>query len=126
MAGERKSIRDSVKEILQTVYAGKIYTSRKIDVRDDLEYVNVFFESGDTEYEGLRSSTSCELVVSYNNSNQFTDDELDAVADMLNQALVDNDVAPGVIRGMLPAGFAYESDQESAFTGINLLYTVYY
>ncbi len=126
MAGERKAIRDSVKAILQTVYSGPIYTSRTIDVRDDAEYVNVFFESGSTEYEGLRSSTGGELVVSYNTSKQVTDDDLDVVADMLNQALAENDVAPGVIRGMLPAGFAYESEQESGFTGINLLYTVYY
>ena len=126
MASERKTIRDSVKAILQTVYSGEIYTSRTIDVTEETEYVNVFFESGSTEYEGLLSTTSGELVISYNTKSQVTDDDLDEVADMLNQALADNDVAPGVIRGMLPAGFAYESEQESAFTGINLLYTVYY
>lgn len=126
MAGERKAIRDAVKAIFQTVYSGPLYTSRTIDVRDDDEYVNVFFEAGATEYEGINSSTSGELVVSYNTKEQVTDDDLDLVADMLNQALADNDIAPNVIRGMLPAGFAYESEQESAFTGINLLYTVYY
>lgn len=126
MANERKQIRDEIKAVIESVYNGVVITSRVYDVRDETEYVSVYFESGETEWDGLNNFTTATIVVSYFFSELVSDDDLDVVADSINSALEIADIAPNLMRGFLPDGFEYLSEQESAFSGISLRYKITY
>lgn len=126
MAGERKAIRDAVKQVLEGIYAGDVFSSRYVDGRDLSEYVNVYFNEGQVDTETLVFATSAELVVGFHTKDYVSDDQLDEQADTLYQAIGDADIAPNVLRGINPAGFEYGDEQESAFTSIYLQFTVYY
>lgn len=126
MAQERKAIRDGIKAALKTAYAGPIFTSRYMDVRDESEYVNVYFDTGDVTWDGLLSSTTATVIVEYSTTGQVDDDAMDAVADQLNNALATQPIAEDIIQGFLPAGFEYIEQQETEFNTIILRYTVTY
>lgn len=138
MSGERKAIRDAVKLALESVYFGTIYTSRRVDTRDHNEFVRIYLQSGEMEYNGLDNPTSADLVVAFHKKPdadtsygpavdpQVTDDELDAVADLLFDEMGEADIAPNLIRGITPVGFEYGEEQEQEFESIALLFNVQY
>lgn len=126
MAQNRKAIRDAIKAALQTVFAGPIYTSRYIDVRDETKFVNVYFEGGEIEFDGVRQNTTASVVVEYNTELDASDDDIDSVADALIQALETEPVATDIVQGFYPVAFEYLPLQESAFNTFVWRFTVIY
>lgn len=126
MAGERKRIRDEIKSVIESVYDGDVIAARTYEARDVSEFVSVYFESGDVEWDGLKSFTTAVIVISYFLSELLSDDELDEVADLINGALDVADIAPNLVQGFVPEGFEYLLEKESAFSGISLRYKITY
>lgn len=126
MATERKIIRDAIVAAIKADFVAPIYCSRAVDGREDDNFVNVYFDSGDIEFDGLLTKTRATIVVSYHDRNAQSDDDIDASADFLNNILATADIAPDVIQGMVPAGFEYADERESSFSGIYLRYTIIY
>lgn len=126
MASERKRIRDAIKAAIETEYSGEVIASRVYDARNKRDFVTVYFESGDIEWDGIKNFTTASIVVAYMAKDLSTDDELDEVADLVNGVLAVAPIAPDLIQGFIPAGFEYLSENESAYSGIALRYTVIY
>lgn len=126
MAGERKIIRDAVKSIVGQAANVVCYSSRRVDAREELNFINVYFESGEIQFDGIKGFTTAQIVVSYNSIELLEDDDIDQVADVLHEALGSHEIAPHLVQGFSPAGWDYIDDRERAFSGINLRYTVYY
>jgi hypothetical protein len=126
MAGERKRIRDEIKQAIETIYTGTVISSRVYDARDISKLVSVYFDSGDIEWDGIKNFTTASVVVSYFSADLSDDDELDSVADLIHGAIESANIAPDLIQGFMPAGFEYLSEKESAFAGVALRYTVIY
>jgi hypothetical protein len=126
MPGERKAIRDAIKTIIEGVVDYEVIASRKIDGRDKDDFVSVYFESGEVQFDGLIENTTASLIVAYNTIDQLDDDLLDEVADEIHGALAANEIAPQLVQGFIPTGWGYLDDNERAFSGIYLRYTVTY
>ena len=126
MPGERKIIRDAVKEIIENAVSYEVISSRKIDGRNKNEFINIYFEQWDMAFDGLQNPTTAPLIVAFNTVDQLDDDLLDEVADAINAALEENEIAPQLVQGFVPNGGGYLDDNERAFSGIYLRYTVTY
>lgn len=126
MAGERKVIRDAVKSIVEQATDLMCFSSRRVDARVEQEFINVYFESGEIQYDGVKEFTTAQIVVCYNNLELIDDDEIDEMADMIHEALASQEIAPSVVQGFVPSGWDYIDDRERAFSGINLRYSVTY
>lgn len=127
MQGERKAIRDGIKAALDGVHVGvEVFTQRQVDARDLSEYINVFFDDGEIGQQGLDEQTAAEILVGYHTANYISDDDLDQKGDALYAAIEAADIAPDILRGMLPAGFSYGEESESPFTSLFLRFTVFY
>lgn len=138
MSGERQSIRNAIQQALEPVYSGPIFTSRRVDPRGLDEFVRIYLQGGEMQYDGLDNPTTADLAVAFHKKPeadasygpsvdpQVTDDELDAVADALFDQMAAADIAPDLIRGITPVGFEYGEEQEQEFESITLLFTVQY
>lgn len=127
MQGERKVLRDGIKAAIDGVHANvEIFTKRQVDARGLSEYINVYFDEGDISQLQLDQQTSAEILVGYHTANYISDDDLDEKGDALYAAIKAADIAPDVLRGMLPSGFSYGEESESAFTSLFLRFTVFY
>lgn len=126
MSGERQKIRAAMKAVVEKIYAGKVFDSRVFEARGVPEFVSIYLESGEVVWDGLKATTTAELVISYQ-VEEFTDDAaLDEVADRINDALATERILPDLIQGLMPAGFEYLPEKESAFSGIAQRYTIIY
>lgn len=126
MSNERKIIRDAVKAIIESAVSYEVITSRRIDGRNKNAFINIYFEQWDIAFDGLKNPTSAPLVVAFNTVDQLDDDELDEIAEAINTALKQNDIALQVVHGFSPLGGGYLEEGERAFSGIYLRYTVNY
>lgn len=126
MQGERKLIRDSFKAAIDGKFSADVYAKRFVDRREISEYVNIFFDEGDIDFEGLNLSTTALITVGYHTNQHVDDDELDEIGDTIFNAIGDSDIAPDVIRGVIPQGFSYGDEQEQEFTSLFLRFTVIY
>lgn len=138
MSGERQIIRNAIKQALEAVYSGPIYTTRRVDTRGLDEFVRIYLKIGEIDYEGLDNPTTASLVVVYHKKpeadnsfgpavdRQVTDEELDVVADALSDQLGESDIVPDLVRGIVPTGFEYGEEQEQEFESIALLFTIHY
>jgi len=131
--GERKAIRDTIGQIiLDVVPDWKVYTTRSKDARNDKYYIEVYMANGDQEGQGIATITEARLVVGINKKGIQTDDELDAVGDIIEEALeitnatpaLSNDTLQGLVSGLSFAGFEYPPDENSATSTLNLLYAI--
>lgn len=122
----RKEVREAIAEVISTVYAGKIFTSRYFDARDLTDYISVYFDSGELEH-GFNGyyMTTAEVIVSVH-GQQFSDDDLDEVAEEIERAINAETVFKAGITGILLEGFAYEQDERDGAQTINLRYNVQY
>jgi len=126
MPNERKTIRDSIKTIIEGVVNYEVFTSRKIDGRNKNEFISIYFEQWDMAFDGLQNPTTAPLIIAFNTVDQLDDDLLDEVADAINTALEQNEIAPQLVQGFIPTGGGYFDESERAFSGIYLRYTVTY
>lgn len=126
MPNERKTIRDAVKEIIENAVSYEVIASRKIDGRNKNEFINIYFEQWDMAFDGMQNPTTAPLIVAFNTVDQLDDDLLDEIADSINSALEENEIAPQLVQGFTPLGGGYLDDNERAFSGIYLRYTVTY
>lgn len=126
MPGERKKIRDAVVAVIRPVIDAEVTASRNVDAREKDFFVNVFFESGDVQYDGVKSSTAAILVLAYQTKEIIDDDLLDESADLMHSALENNPIAEDLIQGFIPIGWEYIDDRERQFSGIYLRYSVTY
>jgi hypothetical protein len=127
MANERQVIRAAVSEIVRNAVDAEVFTSRNVDSREKDNFINVYFDSADVQFDGLKEFTTAQLIVAYHTSDVVTDDDvIDEVADAIHFALASHEIAPQLVQGFIPVGWEYQSDRESAFSGIYLRYTVTY
>lgn len=125
MSAERKKIRDAIAQVLQSTFVD-VFKSRSIDARELESFVNVYFDQGDIEFDGLRQQTTATLVIAYHCATIDNDDHIDDVSDQINKLLSENDIATDLIQGFYPVGFQYADEKETAFSGIFLRYEVIY
>lgn len=125
MQGERKVIRSALKQALQNALTLNVFARRFIDARGLDQYINVYFDEGDIEFEGLDKSTTALVIVGYHTRDYVDDDQLDDIADTIYAAIENAPNLTGV-RGLLPAGFKYGEEQEQEFTSIYQTFTVVY
>lgn len=126
MPNERKTIRYSIKTIIEGIVNYEVFTSRKIDGRNKNEFISIYFEQWDMAFDGLQNPTTAPLIIAFNTVDQLDDDLLDEIADAINTALEQNEIAPQLVQGFIPTGGGYFDESERAFSGIYLRYTVTY
>lgn len=119
----RKQIRDQIKTQLATSYTGTIFTGRKIDARDQTEFVNVFLADGVTEEDTVLRQTESTLVIGVHKQNA-TDDQLDTIGDLLEAAIATDISLGGLVAGLVYTGFEYGEDERNGFDQLYLKYTV--
>ncbi|TQV85195.1 hypothetical protein FKG94_03120 [Exilibacterium tricleocarpae] len=125
MVDERKAIRDHIGALVETVYPGRVFTTRDTDGRGLDEYVNIYFEEGEIITEGLYRFTEARLVVGYHRAGHPKDDQLDAGMEPI-AALLDNEPDLGdVAQGLTPTGFQY-SDTTAEFSSLLHNYVITY
>ena len=126
MAGERRAIREGIKAAIEADLVMEVIASRVYDTRGKSNFVSIFFDSGDDEYEGIQVTTTAQIIVGYFVKDLVDDNELDAVADLIYEAIENTDIAPDVVQGIIPTGFAYVPESETSFSGIVLRFNVRY
>lgn len=126
MASQRKRFRDQIKALIQANYKGAVYTSRVTDARDLNEFVTVRMTAGEYESEGFELTKKANLqVVIYKRESQ-SDDQLDEIADQIEDALADESSLDESIHLLVPSGYEYQDDEESAFSALALNFTITY
>lgn len=126
----RKLIREHVCQLVSDVFTqGDVYATRVVDARDGAAYANVFFNDGQSVYEGIQLIHISELVVGVHLPwSDNVDDDLDDCADMIAE-LFENDpniTLDNVVAGFTYAGFEYGEPDESPYIHIYSKYQVQY
>jgi hypothetical protein len=125
MASKRTEIREAIKERLADSLAYAVFAGRSLDATELTEFANVYIQEGEATYLGIKQSHESFLVISYRNSGDLTDDELDVLGDEIQAAIADESFGD-VMSGIIYTGFAYLDERERDFDGIDLRYTIYY
>lgn len=132
MIENNKQIRNAVKDALQTVFSGEIYTTRAPDVREGADkYLNVFLQSGDVDYnEGLVAESVSILTIGVHialvDGKSPTDDDLDELAESLLPAVPVHGILPEVIQGIVPTDFEYSDEEEGEYSSLFLRFNLHY
>ena len=122
----RKELRDSIKSIIETVYSGTVNTGRRLNYTGDTppsEFVAVVIPEGNNEDEGVFSVTQSRAVITIYKAGA-TDDELDAIADPISDALRAN--RPTGASGLVKTSFSYGDDEDKQYEKLHLIYSLIY
>jgi hypothetical protein len=125
MPNKRTEIRQAIHQRLEDSLAYPVFSGRHVDGTELTEFANVYITDGDAAYSGLVQTHESSLVVSYRNSGDLTDDELDVLGDEIQTAIAGESFGD-VMAGIVYTGFAYLDERERDFDGIDLRYTIYY
>ena len=125
---ERKQIRDAAKAAVATSYAGDLYTSRNIDVRDLDEYMTVLLSVGDISKSVQVQVSEIVLILEFNKDAE--DDDLDIVIDAAHDALIAEFNSKLLLEGfttgaqILPESFEYGIDEGKQFSSVSYSYRI--
>ena len=120
----REQIRQAFKSAVESVFLDKpVYTSRITDNRDDTEYVSVYIEEGDIDYNFSGSETESLITVKYLKQNA-KDVELDDVAESILIAILNHDDVKQAVKRPRLTHFGYESD--STHNGLSHTFKILY
>ena len=125
MSNNRGLIRDAVRATLQPLFSFPVYADRKVDGREETEFINAYLVDGDVEREGLRDRTTAVLAIAYRTEADATDDEIDVISDQIETAMTPQ-VLGDLASGLLYDGFEYLDERERGFSGITLRFSVVY
>lgn len=119
----RESIRQALKNVVETVYAGPVFTSRTQDLSSETEYVNVYLVEGEfiRNMSGI-TGTEAQLAVKFCKQNA-TDDDLDIVIEQIDEAIVLSNSLAALLNRPLLERFEYEEDTAD-INGITYFYKV--
>jgi hypothetical protein len=126
MPSIRKDIRDDVKARIATQYTGQIYTTRRVDARELDEFVTVFLGEGEYASAGFEITHKAELGIGIFKTGNASDDELDAIADLVDTALEEDFALDDGVFLLAPTGFEYPDDSENQFSSLILKYKITY
>lgn len=121
----RKTIRDGIKEAIDAVYSGPVYTIRRIDARELSEYIGVFLASGSAVTDiGVYRQIDARLVITIAKKGA-TDDDLDTTGALIDN-IIDtiNYTSIGAI-GAYFTEFQY-ADDDDEFEKLHLTYDIIY
>lgn len=123
-----KSIRDAVKEQIESVYtAGDVFTGRTFDLRTGSrnESVQIFLQRGAEESQGMASDCRSDLKIIVRKAGIVHDDELDDIAVIVDGALQSNFTLSGIVGGVIYDSFEYLDDDNTAeYSALLLSYIV--
>ena len=127
MQASRKAIRNAIREhIKHALTEMHIYTRRYVDGTGHSDFVTIYFQSGDIQYEGIQTYTSATLSISLFGNLHSEDDDLDKYGDQIQQQLDRDTDLGGLVRGFQFSGFEYPMDDEPHFNQLVLNYTIQY
>ncbi|GAA4652391.1 hypothetical protein GCM10023116_46750 [Kistimonas scapharcae] len=126
MPTSRKQIRQAVKVLTEAVTAAPVYCRRMVDATGLDQFVTIYLASGDISENGLSQFTVATLSVCIYGNIYSDDDDLDAMAEDIQQQLAGDPTLGGLVRGLRLAGFEYPNDDEQQFAQLVLNYTVHY
>lgn len=122
----RKQVRDQVKLQIQAVYTGEVKSGRVVHTAGLDEFVDVFFEEGEHEQDGLQTYVQALFSIGIHKTGIVTDDELDAIGDLCEQGLFSDLSLNGLVHGITEAGFDYSRRGDSVYDALYLRYFITY
>lgn len=124
----RKQVRDQAKSQIEAAYTGtgKVHSGRLLHTAGQVEFVDVFFEEGEHEQDGLQTYVQALFVVGIHKTGIVTDDELDAIGDECEQGLYSDPTLGGIVHGITEAGFEYSPRGETQYDILYLRYLITY
>ena len=127
--GQRKAIRDKVKELLEAAAIPNIelYTFQKARLSGNVPAVCIYLEQGETD--GIENNVNLTIRIMAPDEDNV-DDLLDTVGDQVQVVIgevVDHEsVLSEVCQYITEQGFAYERDEVEACTVLDLTYGINY
>lgn len=124
----RKEVRDQVKAQIVAAYTGngEVKSGRILHTAGLTEFIDVFFEEGEHENEGLQNYVQALFTIGIHKTGIVTDDELDAIGDECETGLFSDTTLGGLVHGITEAGFDYSPRGESVYDALYLRYFITY
>jgi hypothetical protein len=124
----RKQVRDQVKTQIESAYTGngEVYAGRILHTAGMKEFVDVFFEEGEHEQDGLQTYVQALFVIGVHKTGIVTDDELDDIGTECEQGLFADTTLGGIVHGITEAGFEYMPRGDSQYDVLYLRYLITY
>lgn len=126
MPSKNREVRNAIALGIEAATTIDVFLAREPDLTDIDQAVTIYLESGENDEEGLSSFIYANLVVGVHSKIYVTDDDLDVLAEPVEEAVLAIDPANSPILGIRPAGFEYEGGDESSMYSILLRFTVIY
>lgn len=124
----RKEIRNKVRAQIEASYTGcgEVKSGRILHTAGLTEFIDVFFEEGEHEQDGVQKYTEALFSIGVHKSGIVSDDELDQIGDECETGLFSDTTLGGLVHGITEAGFDYSRRGESVYDALYLRYFITY
>ncbi|SEQ49194.1 Phage minor tail protein U [Amphritea atlantica] len=122
-AGQRKAIRDHVKNLIGVVPGAEVFTFKKAKLENDTPAICVYLEEGDADLPGMNGVLAIRVMHPDEND---VDDKLDALGDIVQQAIESAAQPNEAYQYTVEVGFEYDRDGTESWTGLDIRYLVNY